>query len=285
MNSRPHKRLVLCADDYALNAPVSEGIVHLIRAQRLSATSVMVLSPRWPSDVAALRECRDLADVGLHLDWTSDFAQQAGHGRSLAAVMWQSLRGAWQPEAVRAVIERQLDAFEQHWQAAPDHVDGHQHVQQFPGLRDVLLSVLQRRYGAHTARPWLRVSQVAQTDVKSRIISWMGAAALLQWAQQQRWPIAAPLLGAYGFDGDMASYAARMQTWLQSLPTAAAHSPIPLLMCHPATHAQPDDAIGAARAREYAYLLSPDFLALCQQAGVQLCRASTRGASHDLTFV
>jgi predicted glycoside hydrolase/deacetylase ChbG (UPF0249 family) len=33
----------------------------------------------------------------------------------------------------RVVIERQLDAFEAHWKAPPDYVDGHQHVQQIDG--------------------------------------------------------------------------------------------------------------------------------------------------------
>jgi predicted glycoside hydrolase/deacetylase ChbG (UPF0249 family) len=250
----------------------------------------MTLSPRWSGDAPALRELRGLIDVGLHLDWTSEFAQQAGHGGSLGAVMWQSLRGALQARAVRDVIERQLDAFELHWQAAPDHVDGHQHVQQFAGVREVLVDVLQQRYGAQSHRPWLRVSKVAQSDLKSRIITWMGASALLQWAEQHAWPVAAPLLGAYGFDGDTAGYATRMQQWMKNLPMASAqkqtsphtltpphgmmwaNSPIPVIMCHPALQAQDDDAIGAAREREYAYLNSPEFVWHCQQWGVQLCR-------------
>ena len=272
MNTHFNKRVVLCADDYALNAPVSQGIVNLARAKRLSATSVMTLSPRWSQDAPALRELRGEIDVGLHLDWTSEFAQQAGHGSSLGAVMWQSLRGGLQAHAVREVIERQLDAFELHWQAPPDHVDGHQHVQQFSGVREVLCEVLQQRYGANAHRPWLRVSNVAQSDLKSYIITWMGASSLLKWAQQHAWPVASPLLGAYGFDGDAASYAAHMQHWLKNLPDASANDPVPIIMCHPALYAQADDAIGAARAREYAYFHSPDFELHCQQLGVQLCR-------------
>ena len=272
MNTHFNKRVVLCADDYALNAPVSQGIVNLARAKRLSATSVMTLSPRWSQDAPALRELCGEIDVGLHLDWTSEFAQQAGHGNSLGVVMWQSLRGALQARAVREVIERQLDAFELHWQAPPDHVDGHQHVQQFSGVREVLCEVLQQRYGANAHRPWLRVSNVAQSDLKSHIITWMGASSLLQWAQQHAWPVASPLLGAYGFDGDAAGYAAHMQQWLKNLPEASTNGPTPIIMCHPAVHAQADDAIGAARAREYAYFHSPDFELHCQQLGVQLCR-------------
>lgn len=272
MNTHFIKRVVLCADDYALNASVSQGIVNLARAKRLSATSVMTLSPRWSQDAPALRELRGQMDVGLHLDWTSEFAQQAGHGSALGAVMWHSLRGSLHASVVRDVIERQLDAFEQHWQAPPDHVDGHQHVQQFSGVREVLCEVLQQRYGANAHRPWVRVSQVAQSDLKSHIITWMGAGSLLRWAQQHAWPVTSPLLGAYGFEGDVASYAAHMQHWMKNLPQASANSSLPIIMCHPALQAQADDAIGAARAREYTYLHSPDFELHCQQYGVQLCR-------------
>jgi len=132
------KSVVLCADDYALNAPTSQGIVALCVLGRLSATSVMAHSPRWPEEAAALREMRDRMDVGLHLDWTSTFAQAAGYGQALGGVMGRSLWGGFSHRAVCDEVERQLDAFEAHWQAPPDHVDGHQHVQQFDGLRQAL---------------------------------------------------------------------------------------------------------------------------------------------------
>ena len=295
MNTHFIKRVVLCADDYALNASVSQGIVNLARAKRLSATSVMTLSPRWSEDAPALRELRGVIDVGLHLDWTSEFAQQAGHGNTLGAVVWHLLSGALHAGAVREVIERQLDAFELAWQAPPDHVDGHQHVQQFSGVREVLVDVLQQRYGANTHRPWLRVSKVAQSDLKGRIITWMGAPSLLKWTEQHAWPVATPLMGVYGFDGDAADYAKRMQHWMKSLPAVSAqaqpsthnlttpngllphnspapYSTPPIIMCHPALQAQDNDAIGAARAREYMYFNSPEFELHRQQLGVQLCR-------------
>ena len=265
------KSVVLCADDYALNAPVSQGIVALAFLGRLTATSVMVRSPTWAQDAVALRDLRDRLDVGLHLDWTSSFAQQAGFGAGLGRIMLRSCVGGFDAQAVRDEIERQLDAFEAHWQAPPDHVDGHQHIQQFAGLREPLIEVLTRRYGAQTKRPWLRVSQVAQPGLKSRIISRMGARPLQQWAQQQAWPVASPLLGAYGFDGHVADYAQRMQGWLRDAP--AAQTPA-IIMCHPALSAQADDDIGLARAREFAYLASDDFVQHLRDAGVRLVRAS-----------
>ena len=75
------KGVILCADDFALNGSVSLGIARLVAMGRISATSAMVLSPRWPKDVALLQPLRERIDVGLHLDWTSAFAVAAGHGR------------------------------------------------------------------------------------------------------------------------------------------------------------------------------------------------------------
>jgi predicted glycoside hydrolase/deacetylase ChbG (UPF0249 family) len=265
------KSVVVCADDYAVNTPTSQGIVALCVLGRLSATSVMALSPRWAEDAPALREVRERVDVGLHLDWTSTFAHHAGFGRSLGAVMWRSCWGGFRGPAVRDEIERQLDAFESHWQAPPDHVDGHQHVQQFAGLREALCEVVLRRYGSQQLRPWVRVSRVAQVGLKAQVITAMGAQALQAWAQQHDWPYVAPLLGAYGFDGSLNDYRQHMQRWLLDVPVADQAA---IIMCHPASSASTDDEIGPARAREFAYLASHDFVQDLRDAGVRLVRGS-----------
>lgn len=270
MTENALKQVVLCADDYALNAPTSQGIVALAVLGCLSATSVMSLSPRWREDVAALREVRGRLDVGVHLDWTSRFAIEAGHGSGLGALMLRAALRLCRQQEIQDLMERQLDAFEALWQAPPDHIDGHQHMHQFPVFREALAEVLLRRYGANAARPWVRVSQVAQPGLKAQVISVMGAAQLQQWAQQHAWPTVGPLLGAYGFDGTVQDYARRMQTWLASLPPQQ----VALIMCHPAVSAQADDEIGSARKQEFAYLASRDFVQHLSDAGVSLVRGS-----------
>ena len=265
---RMPRPLVLCADDYAVHAPASAGIVELARRRRLSATSVMVLSPRWPTDVAPLREVRDQLDVGLHLDFTSPMACAAGFGRSLGSMMWRTLwplgpalRAQW-----REAVERQCDAFERHWQQAPDHVDGHQHVQQFAGLRDLVLEVLQRRYDR---RPWLRVSRVVQPDVKAAIITRWGAEPWARQLQSAGWRGLAPLRGAYDFTGGRDAYARRMRGWL-----AQARRDGGLIMCHPALSVDLDDPIDAARVWEFEYLSSEAFAHDLSAAGLRLVRGS-----------
>ncbi|NCN97004.1 MAG: ChbG/HpnK family deacetylase, partial [Rhodoferax sp.] len=164
--------VIVCADDFAVHQSASLGIAKLARMGRISATSAMVLSPRWAQDVALLHELRGQIDVGLHLDWTSDFAVAAGHGLSLGQAMRRALLGGFDVTLTRGVIERQLDLFEARWKAPPDFVDGHQHVQQFAGIRQALVALLQQRYGTQVAPPYLRISRAPPglNNLKSLVI-------------------------------------------------------------------------------------------------------------------
>jgi predicted glycoside hydrolase/deacetylase ChbG (UPF0249 family) len=269
------KKLVFCADDFALHGAASEGIASLAHKGCLTATSVMVLSPRWPKDVALLESLRGRIDVGLHLDWTSNFALNAGHGMTLSRTMLSAWLRQIKPAQAKEVIERQLDGFEQIWRARPDHVDGHQHVQQFQGIRDALVQVLAKRYGSAdtpntNAPPYLRISKLppSQTDVKARIIAVMGAEPLRRLARQNGVPSAPALTGVYDFGNGPLSYAQRMSDWLQTSPEGT------LLMCHPARGVEANDSIGPARLREYSYLDGAEFQAQLQTHGIQLMRGS-----------
>lgn len=263
------KGLVLCADDFAVHAPASQGIATLAARGRISATSAMVLSPRWAQDVALLQDLRGRIDVGLHLDWTSDFAVGHGHGMSLGAAMRKAWLGGFDPVAARRVIEHQLDAFEAEWKAPPDFVDGHQHVQQFAGIRQTLVQVLASRYSTSGGpRPYLRISRAPSgtADLKSRVIAAMGANALEKIANTSGFTGATALSGIYDFSGNEARYARHMAHWLSTAPPGS------IIMCHPARSAEPGDAIGAARAREFAYLSGDDFSRALAHAKVQIVR-------------
>jgi len=78
------KGITLCADDYALSAPVSAGILELARSGRLHAVSCMTDSPRWAEDGALLRDLPGV-EIGLHLNFTEPFAAAAADRGLLAA--------------------------------------------------------------------------------------------------------------------------------------------------------------------------------------------------------
>ena len=262
-----HKRLILCADDFAANASISQGIAVLARAGRISATSAMVLSPRWAGDAGLLRDMHGRIDVGLHLDWTSGFARAAGHGMSLGSAMRTAVLGGFDQAAARAVIERQLDAFEAVWKAPPDHIDGHQHVQQFAGIREALVAVVRARYAINN-RAYFRLStgEGADKSLKMRVISRLGADALAGLAKAAEIACAPALSGVYDFSGGAQRYAQLMDHWLRAAPEGA------IVMCHPALRAEAGDAIGAARVWEYACLAGDAFAGSLARAGAVLSR-------------
>jgi predicted glycoside hydrolase/deacetylase ChbG (UPF0249 family) len=268
------KSLIVCADDFAANASVSLGIAQLAQRRRISATSVMVLSPRWPQDAALLQGLRAQIDVGLHLDWTSEFAVQAGHGLSLHNAMRRAWMRGFDPKQAQMVIQHQLDLFEAQWQAPPDYVDGHQHVQQFAGIRQALVQVLTQRYGNLPAQPYLRISRApaGSADLKTRVIAWMGANALKKIATNNRLTSTSVLSGIYNFSGTGADYARHMKRWLQQTPAGG------IIMCHPAQAIEAGDEIGMARRQEYNYLSSSEFADALQQAQVVI----TRGVSSRI---
>lgn len=272
------RRIVLCADDYALSESVSRGIEALAAAARLSATSAMVLSPRWPQDAPILRALRaqQLFDVGLHLDWTSSFARAAGHGLSLQRAMLRALFGGFDRGAARAVIERQLDAFEAYWGAAPDHVDGHQHVQQFAGIREALIEVLATRY--RTRPPWLRISEAppALRDAKSRVIAGLGARQLRAMAAQAGVPVVRWLAGVSDFSGGEAGFGARMHHWIARAENST------VLMCHPGAPGfahDGADGIAVAREAQFRWLASDAAAVALRAPGLALVRGGSMGCA------
>jgi chitin disaccharide deacetylase len=266
------KHLILNADDFAFNAAVSRGIVTLAQQGRLTATSAMTLSPRWATDAPALAEVRNQIDVGLHLDWTSTLAIQAGHGRSLPAAMLKAVLGGFSQVEARAVIERQVDAFERVWQAPPSHIDGHQHVQQFRGIREALVEVMVQRYADLPVdqKPYLRISQdpTGQGDLKSKVIAGLGANTTKNIAAQAYITPARGLFGVYNFKNNGKSYSQHMQNWLTQAPVGC------IIMCHPA-NGKPEggdaaDDIAPARQWEFDYLASSAFADDLAKAQVSL---------------
>jgi predicted glycoside hydrolase/deacetylase ChbG (UPF0249 family) len=264
------KKLVFCADDFALHGAASEGIAALAQKRCITATGVLVLSPRWPTDVKLLHPLKSQIDVGLHLDWTSEFAITAGHGMTLPRTMLSAWLRQIKPVQAKAVIEQQLNEFEEVWQAPPDFVDGHQHVHQFPGIREALLQLLVERYGSANTRPYVRISQLPplQADFKARVIGAMGAEPLRRLTSLNSVPCAPALAGVYDFSDGPISYAQRMNDWLRTSPEGT------ILMCHPAQSVEAHDAIGRVRLTEYRYLAGAEFQKQLKARSIQLVRGS-----------
>ena len=132
------KKLTLNIDDLGLSPAVNEAVCHLAEARRIQSTSLMSLG-ELPHETLARLHASD-CDIGLHLDLTGFAARQYP---AVGGTLKQTLARAWlrrfEPTALRDLIRRQFDRFEDLTGHAPAFIDGHQHVHQFPQIRETLL--------------------------------------------------------------------------------------------------------------------------------------------------
>jgi predicted glycoside hydrolase/deacetylase ChbG (UPF0249 family) len=181
---------------------------------------------------------------------------------SLPAWLARSALGRIDTVRLRREIESQLERFEAGVGHAPSHVDGHQHVHQLPGVREVLLSVLAGRYAV---LPWIRSTRMPQAggeSAKAQLIQALGERGLRELCQMTRIAQNGHLLGVYGFHGGVDRYIALLTRWLHCARDGD------LLMCHPS---RGDNApFAAVRRCEFEVLSGPAFEALVRLCGVQL---------------
>ena len=244
--------IIMSADDYAYSASIDEAIIKLIKNDRLSATSCMVLSPRWKEAGALITPAiRKKASIGLHLDFT-----QFGNAYPHVKLILLSLMRRLPKESIKISINKQLDAFEEVIGSSPDYVDGHQHIHQLPQIRDVLIEVLLERYQNNL--PWLRIAKPPVSDgLKGLIIRLLGANALEKKALAFNFKCSSELLGIYGFNTSPAAYELMLSKWIRQAKKSAG---VPALMCHPAiqkySNDKTNDPIFNARLNEYQVLNS-----------------------------
>jgi chitin disaccharide deacetylase len=256
-----HTPLIICADDFGYSPAVDAGIAQLIALGRLTATSCLTAAPRWPEAAVVARSLVGRADLGLHLDLV-EFARLA----SLPRLLISARLGLLDRRSVREQIATQLSRFEDAVGAAPDYVDGHQHVHQPPLIATELLEELRQRYAGRL--PWIRVSQPAGSSLKSRIIAATGARQLAASAARAGFRHTRRLLGSYDF-GAEPPYEARLGAWVDEVREGDA------LMVHPANGETHGDVLGAARQREFTALASPTFAAQLARAGVVPARGTS----------
>jgi predicted glycoside hydrolase/deacetylase ChbG (UPF0249 family) len=271
--------VVLCADDYAISAGVSRGILELAEAGRISATSAMSVAPGWPELGPALAPVRDRVAVGLHLTFTGlgplgpmpSFAPE-GRFPALGGVVQIALSGRLPAVEIAAEIDRQLELFAGVAGGPPDFVDGHQHVHALPGIRGRLIAALQRHGLAR--RVWLRDPADNPVAIARRGVSVGKALAVaglsLGFGAQTRRAGFATNRGFAGFSAfDPARDPARDFARFLVAP-----GPAHLVMCHPGyvVAGETLDDVVEARERELAFLASDSFPALLERRGVTLVR-------------
>lgn len=275
------RAFALCADDYAISPAVSEGVLELLAASRLSATGAMTNRPSWRGWAGALKPFACRADIGVHLNLTCGaplgpmpLLAPDGALPALGRVLRVARSAAGRAE-ITAEIGRQLDAFEEETGAPPDFVDGHQHVHAMPGVGRLAVSVLARRYGARPGffvrDPADRLASILRRPVaaKAMIVAVLAA----RFGARAR---AAGLATNRGFSG-FSAFAPSGDFGSEFAGALAAPGAAHLAMCHPGgvdDELRRADSVVGTRPQEFAFLASERFSELCRSRNLRLARLS-----------
>ena len=299
------RAIIINVDDLGLSDAVNQAVIRLAERGLIGASSYMVGGSISADTISRLSELN--VDVGLHLDLTGIFPSDLL--RSLKPLLSTSYLRRLKPAIVTDIINRQFDSFEDTFGRAPAFVDGHQHIHQFPIIRQCLIKALTTRYseGAQSTI-CARVTTPLVNDIKSQIIYHLGGKSWRKLCADNNITTNDKFGGVYGFDTDTAQLSALWNQWLSAAPrtrfltpglynldvnlasqgtysqygstTPAIHS-VPLglprdiktslIMCHPAVpNSGWQDDIKQAREREFEWLMSYQFEDLLLQNEVRL---------------
>jgi chitin disaccharide deacetylase len=273
--------LTLIADDYAMTAAVSRGILRLLEHGRISGTGAMTNRVHWKGWSHALRGFSGQADLGVHLNLTlgkplTTMATFAPGGvlPAIGTIAKGALSLRLPREELMAEIEAQLEAFEQAMDIRPDFVDGHQHVHGLPVMRRALLDVLVKRYPTGP-RPWLRdpadqlrrIAKRGRNGQKAITVASL-ATGFGRAARKAGFVTNDSFAGFSAFD-PKSDYAAEFATYL--MEPGQRH----LVMCHPGEvddELRRVDTVVETRPQELAFLLGEPMSAMLAQHNMRLQR-------------
>ncbi|QPF91000.1 ChbG/HpnK family deacetylase [Bradyrhizobium commune] len=273
------RRIWLCADDYGISPGVNRAIRDLIEHGRLNATSVMMVGPaieRGEVDaLATSAKASPRCAIGLHVTLSAPFRPLTMHFRPLDGDMFLPF-----PKLLRAGLARRLDreffrnevraqlaAFAEAFGRAPDFVDGHQHVQLFPQVRDGFVDAVTEVAPNAWVRQGGRDLPLAQrlASPKAMVLD-MLSAQFRRCAGSAGLSFNPAFAGAYDFTR-AADFGALMRQFLAGLPDGG------LVMCHPGfvdDILRGLDPMTDVREREHAYLKGDAFPQLLAASNVTL---------------
>ena len=281
------RRIWLCADDYGLSPGVSAGIRRLISRGRLNAASVMVVSPHFDAGeaqaLAALNAGTPRAALGLHVTLTGPFTPMSANfaplrdGRfpALKDLMRLAVTRRLSPEHLTIEIGTQLRTFRDAFGRLPDFIDGHQHVQLLPQVRDAFLKVAAEAAPAAWVRQCGRPRAARRLRDRKALVLDVRSVRFRSKAQRLGVATNPAFAGAYEFTAD-ADYAAAFPRFLTGMPDGG------LIMCHPGfadAELKQLDPLTTLREHEFAFFDSDAFPQALAANGVALASPGETAAA------
>lgn len=260
------RRVIVNVDDLGLSEPVNQAVIDLATKRLITATSYMVGGDIKDASIKTLHHFN--IDIGLHLDFTGIFNTTLP--RSLPVLIKASYLRRLEADTLLAEIQQQLDKFEDKFNQPPKFIDGHQHVHQFPIIRDCLLNELSNRYDRKEHKIAARVTYPLKHDLKAWKIYCLGGHKWRSLCQQAAVPTNHYFGGVYDFQARNSDLDKLWKSWLSHCPIStinnnnpsskcnlATERPVSVIMCHPArTDDHWNDEIKEAREQEYNWMTS-----------------------------
>jgi predicted glycoside hydrolase/deacetylase ChbG (UPF0249 family) len=257
------KSLLLCADDFAQNVFISEGITTLVRHNKINALSCLVNSPYWREAYKELHPILHHTFIGLHVNFT--FGQplssifKKNHGLNfptLPMLLKNCYAKRLSQDVVEAEIESQLDRFTNDLNTTPDFIDGHQHVLQFPVIRDAFLNIYQKYHlqalVRNTSNGWRDLFSVTSFP-KRQLLFLLGSQRFKNNLNQRNIPTNSSFAGVYAFDQSR-----RYGQYFRQFLHMSQHQG--MIMCHPGLASiDGSDPLQQHRINEFNYFQSAAF--------------------------
>jgi predicted glycoside hydrolase/deacetylase ChbG (UPF0249 family) len=239
----------------------------------------MVVGPAIGRDevsaLAAVAAGSPRCAIGLHATVTAPFRPLTMHFQPLDGGMFLSfpkllragLLRRLDPEIIRAELMVQLAAFHELFGRAPDFVDGHQHAQLFPGVREAFLGAVKEA----APNAWVRqggrhLPLARRLGAPKALFLDLLSAQFRSRALRAGLAVNPGFAGAYDFS-QQPDFGALMRQFLDGLPEGG------LIMCHPGFVDETLislDPLTDQREHEHAYLGGADFPPLLAANNVTL---------------
>lgn len=280
--------MILCADDFGISPAVDDGILELIEFGLLSSTSCMIASLNKPTRFEKLKKFDGHVDLGLHLVFTdtkpigrtkkySTLVNSDGRFFKLFELIKFCYFGQLDRNEIKFEIEAQIQEFINVFGRPPDYIDGHQHIQLLPIIREQLQITVK----SYPSIKYIRIANITDkwiwdTVKTGQVMPALGNLALRQIGLKSAQVFSKNgiahnrfLLGYWNLSSK-ASFAKIFEEYLRINPTSE-----DIFFCHPGyiddklKQVDPlvDDRISCLQ-----FLRSSQFTELCQSQNIILNR-------------
>lgn len=240
--------IIICADDFGQNYFINTAILTLIKKSRINAVSVF--SDLDIKDAIILKKYQSKVKIGLHLNFTESFTKN--FNVPLFFLILGCFFRIFSKRKFLSIITNQVNDFYKKFGFYPDFIDGHQHIQSLPIIREQLIYVI-KKYHLNNKDFFVRNSfskTFINFNFKMIIINFISYKFNLL-LKKNNINFNKQFLGIYAFNKYI-NYPKLFHRWSLILKKNT------IIMTHPSI-LNNDDEIGKYRFKEFQFLLSDDY--------------------------